>query len=67
MITLTRQNGTEFVLNCDLIEMVEATPDTTIRLTTKNYHIVAETMEEVIDKVTEFKRNCNDLYGRLGR
>lgn len=67
MILLTKLNGTEFTLNCDLIETVEETPDTTIRLTTKNYHIVAESMEEVVDKVVAFKRDCGGVLGRLGR
>ena len=32
MITVTRRNGTAFALNPDLIERVEATPDTVITL-----------------------------------
>lgn len=30
MIKLTRLNNSKFVLNCELIETVEATPDTVI-------------------------------------
>lgn len=67
MIELTKLNGTSFLLNSELIETVEGTPDTIIRLTTKNYHIVSETTEEVMEKVIEFKRACNSLPGRLGR
>lgn len=67
MIELTKLNGSVFVLNCDLIETIEAMPDTTIRLTTKNYHIVSETMDEVVHKVIEYKHDCNDLPRRIGR
>ncbi len=61
MIILTRLDGTEFALNCDLIESIEAKPDTTIKLTTKNYLIVTEDAEQIIDKICSFKRNCNAL------
>ena len=65
MIQLTKLNGTRFSLNPDLIETIEETPDTTIRLTTKNYHIVRESTEQVIQRIILFRRQCNDLLGRL--
>ena len=34
MISVTRLNNKEFYVNCDLIEFIEATPDTVITLTT---------------------------------
>ncbi len=62
MIILTKLDGNHrFVLNCDLIETIEERPDTTIRLTTKAYHIVHETMQEVIDKTIAYKKECNKL------
>ena len=57
MITLTRLNDTEFVLNCDLIETIQENPDTTIRLTTGNIYIVKESVEEVIAATTRYKRS----------
>lgn len=61
MIILTKLDGTEFALNSDLIESIEAKPDTTIKLVTKNYHIVLEQADDIIKKITEFKRQCNQL------
>ena len=55
MIILTKLNGTPFVLNCDLIETIEENPDTTIRLVSKNFHIVRESMVEVVEKVIAFR------------
>lgn len=55
MIKLTRLNGTEYVLNCDLIEMVEATPDTVISITGANKYICRESVDEVIARIVEFK------------
>lgn len=59
MILLTKLNDIPFVLNDDLIETIEETPDTTIRLTSKNYIIVKESMMEVVAKVIEFRRETN--------
>ena len=47
MITLTRFDGTQFVLNSDIILYVEATPDTIITLTTGDKLMIKETVEEL--------------------
>jgi flagellar protein FlbD len=56
MIRLTRINKVPLVLNSELIEHVEATPDTVIALTTGQKLVVLESAEEVIQKVIEFRR-----------
>jgi flagellar protein FlbD len=56
MIRLTRINRVPLVLNSDLIEHVETTPDTVIALTTGQKLVVLESAEEVIQKVIEFRR-----------
>lgn len=55
MIKVKRLNGKEFVVNSDLILYVEETPDTVITLTTGQKIVVAETVDEIIDKVVDFK------------
>lgn len=59
MIKLTRLNGIPFVINCDLIESVEATPDTIVALTSNQRFVVQEPVDEVIEKVAAFKRRCH--------
>lgn len=54
MISLTRLNGTPFVLNALLIETVEATPDTVITLTTGKKFMVQEDVPEVVNRTTRF-------------
>lgn len=56
MIHLTRINRTPMVLNADLIEHIEATPDTVISLTTGQKFVVLEGADEVVDRVVEFRR-----------
>ncbi len=56
MILLTRLNRVPLVVNSDLIEHIEVTPDTVVALTTGQKILVLETAEEIIDKVVRFRR-----------
>jgi flagellar protein FlbD len=74
MIQLTRINHLPMVLNSDLIEHLESTPDTVISLTTGKKMVVRETVEEVVRRVIEFRRliqappcasvNCSPVRSR---
>jgi flagellar protein FlbD len=57
MIHVTRLNHTPVVLNCDLIEQVEQTPDTVISLTTGQKIMVLESTEEIIERVRLFRQS----------
>jgi len=61
MIRLTRINRIPLVINSDLIEHIEATPDTVVSLTTGQKFIVRETADEVIERVIRFRREI--LHG----
>lgn len=56
MIELTKLNGSKFVLNSELIESVEETPDTIISTTTGKKLVVTEKADEVVEKVIQYKR-----------
>ena len=56
MIQLTRLNNARLAVNCDLIKYVEAAPDTVITLLNGEKLVVRETTEEVIRRVSEFRR-----------
>ena len=56
MIYVTRLNHTPLVLNSDLIEHVEMTPDTVISLTTGQKIMVLESTDEVVERVVAFRR-----------
>ncbi len=56
MIRVTRINDQELVINADLIEFVEAIPDTIISLTTGKKIIVRESTSDIIERVAAFKR-----------
>jgi flagellar protein FlbD len=56
MIRLTRLNRVPLVLNSDLIEHIDVTPDTVITLTTGQILRVRETADQVIHRIIEFRR-----------
>lgn len=64
MIELTRFGGGRFVLNTDLIEAVEANPDTVITMSNGRRYVVKETPQDIIDKVVEFKRRVLGVFPR---
>ena len=57
MIRLTRINRVPLVLNSDLIEHVEVTPDTVIAMTSGQKFMVLESADEVIQRVKDFRRS----------
>jgi flagellar protein FlbD len=55
MIKITKLNGRELVINADLIEFVEATPDTLISLTTGRKVMVLEDLDEVVRRAVGYR------------
>ncbi len=56
MVTLTRLNGSAIVINAELIEMLETTPDTVVTLTNGKKLLVQEPADEVIRRVVDYRR-----------
>lgn len=61
MVVLTKLDGSAFALNCDLIETISANPDTTIRLVNDKIIIVRETLQEVIQKTIDYRKQIYQL------
>ncbi len=60
MIKVSRLDGTEFVVNAELIELIETTPDTVLSLTTGRKLIVREPAEELVTRVVAFRHRILD-------
>jgi flagellar protein FlbD len=56
MILVHRLDGAPFYLNAELVETVEATPDTVIVLVNGHRYIVKEQVEEVIARILTYRR-----------
>ena len=67
MIKLTRLDGEPFVLNAELIRYVEARPDTFVTLTTGDRVVVAESMDEVVEKAIDYQRNKHWIPASVSR
>ena len=62
MIDVTKLNGSKILINSDLIECVEETPDTVISLTTGKKLIVKESRQEVKNLVKSFRREIFAIH-----
>ena len=67
MIKLTRLDGESFVLNADLIRYVEQRPDTFITLTSGDRIVVAESMDDVIDRAVQYQQDGSGAPARVGQ
>ena len=59
MIKVTRLNGIELIVNDDLIEFIERTPETVLSLPDGKKVTVKESSEEVLQKIIEFRRKAS--------
>lgn len=59
---LNKQGNEKFFLNCELIEIIEEKPDTTIRLINGKHFVVAESAAQVISKIIAFKKSIYNRY-----
>ncbi len=65
MITLTQLGGRKIVVNADMVERLEAVPDTIVTLSSGKYVIVREPVSEVAAKVENYIRRSR--AGSLGQ
>ncbi len=65
MIHLTRINRCPLVVNSDLIEHIEVTPDTVITLINGQKFVVLESSEDVVEKVRDFRRSLSVQVNRF--
>ena len=61
MVCLRRINNKEVVINDDMIESIEAKPDTIITMYNGNKIVVKESIAEVIEKIVEYRKSINEL------
>jgi|WetSurMetagenome_2_1015567.scaffolds.fasta_scaffold464235_1 flagellar protein FlbD len=66
MIELHRLQNRKIIINADLIEFIESTPDTMISTTTGKKIMVLESVEEVIQRVTQYKSMVLEIRKRGG-
>lgn len=62
MIELTRLNGNRVLVNADLIEFIETTPDCLLSMTTGRKLMVRESIEQVRELLREYRSTLRGAY-----
>jgi flagellar protein FlbD len=67
VIRLTRLNGEHFVLSAELIQRVEAHPDTVITLLDDTKYVVLETVDQVVREIRDYRASIQAVAFRMDR
>jgi flagellar protein FlbD len=59
MIKVTRLNDSVMVINVEKIQSLQSTPDTVITFTNHDKIMVKEPLEEVSQRIVEYRRTVN--------
>ena len=59
MITVSRLNDEQIMINPHLIETIEETPDTVVTLTNGKKFIVKEPAAEVVNRIVHYRQAIN--------
>lgn len=59
MISIHKLNGQEIVINAELIESLEKGRETIVCLATGNRFLIQENVEEVVQKVIDYRNKVN--------
>ena len=59
MVEVTRLKGSKIMVNAEMIETIEETPDTVITLTSGKKFVVSETAKPVTERIIEYKRKIH--------
>jgi len=65
MICVHRLNGSEFYLNSDLIQYMETIPDTVITLTNGTKVVVAESIDQVSERIVAYQKLIRSGFWEL--
>ncbi len=65
MIKVTRLNHVPLILNSDLIEHIDMTPDTVVTLSSGQKYMVLESADEIVEKVIHFRKLLNAQLNTL--
>lgn len=56
MIKVTRLNGMDLYINAELVEFIEATPDTVLTLSTGKKFVLKDSVDDVVSRVIEYRK-----------
>lgn len=62
MILLTKRSGDTFLVNHQQIQCIETIPETKIVMVNRDYYLVQESVEEVVDKIVNYNAKVQDIH-----
>lgn len=65
MILLTKRNHEKFLVNHLQIEYIECIPESKVVMMNRDYYLVRETVEEIIEKIAEYNAKVQDIHREL--
>ena len=63
MIKVTRLNDSVLMINVEMIQSLQATPDTVITFTNQDRLMVKEPVEEISQRIVEYQRSVKPIIG----
>ena len=65
MILLTKRNQEKFLLNHQQIQCIEMIPETKIVMVNREYFLVRESVEEIVDKIAAYNAKVQDVHRQI--
>ena len=65
MILLTKRSGDKFLVNHQQIACVEMIPESKVVMMNRDYYLVLESVDEIIDKIAQYNAKVQDIYREL--
>lgn len=65
MIVLTKRNNERFLVNHSQIECIECIPESKIVMMNRDYFLVLETAEEIIEKIADYNAKVMDIHREI--
>ena len=65
MILLTKRSQEKFMLNHQQIQCIEMIPETKIVMVNREYFLVRESVEEIIDKIADYNAKVQDIHRQI--
>ena len=65
MIKLTKLNKEPFIINCWQIERIELIPESKIIMMNKDYYVVRESAEEIVQKIIDYNAKIYEWHQKM--
>ena len=65
MIVLTKRDGNKFLVNHEQIEYIEMIPESKVVMMNRDFYLVLETAEEIVQRIADYQAKVRDIYREI--